>query len=71
MTKFILFMYVCSSIAQQCIQGDSPKQYFNSYRDCAVYGYEFSIKVLNNMEEIDVNRYRTTVLFECREEATT
>ena len=71
MTKFILLMYMCSSIAQQCIEGDSPQKYFSSYRDCAIYGYQHSIKVLNGMKEEDINTYRTTVLFECREVSTT
>ena len=71
MSKFMIVMYMCSAIAQQCIQADTPQLIFDSYKECAIHGYEYSARVLTNMSKEDVNSYRTTILFECREEATT
>ena len=38
MTKFVLFMWMCSSVAQQCIPGMLPQTVFDTYKDCVVFG---------------------------------
>tara|TARA_R100000234_G_scaffold31281_1_gene18400 strand:+ start:477 stop:692 length:216 start_codon:yes stop_codon:yes gene_type:complete len=71
MTKFIIFVWMCSSVAQQCIPGVVTQKVFDTYKDCAVFGYDYSSKILGNMSVEDMEKYRTTVLFECREDITT
>ena len=71
MTKFIIFVSMCSSVAQQCIPGVVTQKVFDNYKECAVFGYDYSSNVLNNMSTEDMEKYRTTILFECREDITT
>ena len=71
MTKFIIFVWMCSSVAQQCIPGVVTQNVFDNYKECAVFGYDYSSNVLNNMSTEDMEKYRTTILFECREDITT
>ena len=71
MTKFVLFMWMCSSVAQQCIPGVLPQTVFDTYKECAVFGYDYSSKVLNNMSVEDMEKYRTSIILQCREDATT
>ena len=49
MTKFIIFVWMCSSVAQQCIPGVVTQKVFDNYKECAVFGYDYSSNVLNNM----------------------
>ena len=71
MTKSIIFVWMCSSVAQQCIPGVVTQKVFDNYKECAVFGYDYSSNVLNNMSTEDMEKYRTTILFECREDITT
>ena len=71
MTKFIIFVWMCSSVAQQCIPGVVTQKVFDNYKECAVFGYDYSSNVLNNMSTEDMEKYSTTILFECREDITT
>ena len=77
MTKFIIFVWMCSSVAQQCIPGVVTQKVFDNYilsyikYERAVFGYDYSSNVLNNMSTEDMEKYRTTILFECREDITT
>ena len=54
MTKFIIFVWMCSSVAQQCIPGVVTQKVFDNYKDCAVFGYDYSSNVLNNMSVEDM-----------------
>ena len=71
MTEFIIFVWMCSSVAQQCIPGVVTQKVFDNYKECAVFGYDYSSNLLNNMSTEDMEKYRTTILFECREDITT
>ena len=70
MTKFIIFVWMCSSVAQQCIPGVVTQKVFDNYI-LSYIKYEYSSNVLNNMSTEDMEKYRTTILFECREDITT
>tara|TARA_Y100000004_G_scaffold60012_1_gene66919 strand:- start:618 stop:872 length:255 start_codon:yes stop_codon:yes gene_type:complete len=65
--KYILIVYLCSLAAQTCDNGSIPGIEFNSYKDCAIFGYEFSAKGLDRFDEEIVNTDRLAVKFECRE----
>ena len=51
MTKFIIFVWICSSVAQQCIPGVVTQKVFDNYKECAVFGYDYSSNVLNKHEK--------------------
>tara|TARA_R100001163_G_C5037864_1_gene176693 strand:+ start:794 stop:1048 length:255 start_codon:yes stop_codon:yes gene_type:complete len=65
--KYVLIVYLCSFAAQTCDTGTIPGVEFNSYKDCAKYGYNFSAEAIDKFEEEVVNTGRLAVKFECRE----
>jgi len=69
MIKFILIMFICSNIpGNSCKLMPTPIQDFNSYRDCAIYGYEYSFNMLKNFNPESVNNYRMYTAFNCKED---
>ena len=47
MIKFILIMFICSNIpGNSCKLMTTPIQEFDTYRECAIYGYEYSFNLL-------------------------
>ena len=70
MTKFILFMWLCSSVATDCQRIITPYTTFNSYRDCAIFGYQHTVDILTKMHEGEIERWRIHTQFACKEEKT-
>ena len=69
MTKFILIMFICSNIpGNSCKLIPAPIQYFDTYRECAVYGYEYSFNMLKDFNVNAVNEYRMYTAFNCKED---
>ena len=57
MTKFIIFVWMCSSVAQQCIPGVVTQKVFDNYKEWKVKGkrqgyYARTNFSFNNMKEI-------------------
>ena len=46
MTKFILFMWLCSGVANDCQRIIIPYTTFDSYRECSLYGYQHTVDIL-------------------------
>mgnify|MGYP003670768584 CR=1 FL=1 len=68
MTKFILFMWLCSSVAgNSCKLIPTPIQNFETYRECAIYGYEYSFNMLKDFKAEAVNEYKMYTAFNCKE----
>ena len=66
--KFIMLMYICSHIAgNECKLIPTPVVNFNTYSECAIYGYEYSTILLKEFNEEFVNTYRAYTLFDCKE----
>tara|TARA_R110002096_G_scaffold381022_2_gene574887 strand:- start:25 stop:240 length:216 start_codon:yes stop_codon:yes gene_type:complete len=70
MTKFIIFMWLCSSVANDCKLIATPYQTFDSYRDCALFGYQHTVDVLARMPETEINKWHIHTQFMCKEETT-
>ena len=49
----------------------TPIVNFNTYSECAIYGYEYSTILLKEFNEEFVNTYRAYILFDCRESTQT
>tara|TARA_R100000458_G_scaffold12773_1_gene10566 strand:+ start:930 stop:1163 length:234 start_codon:yes stop_codon:yes gene_type:complete len=71
--KFILVMYLCSTITNQCPTSSIPGYQFNSHYDCVYAGYAIAQKTYKNLveyeEDFDIdrlNREKLVVKFECR-----
>ena len=68
MAKFILIMFICSNIpGNQCKRMPTSIQDFGTYRECAIYGYEYSLNMLKDFSAEAVNEYKMYTAFSCRE----
>jgi len=66
--KFIMLMYICSHVAgNECKLMPTPVLNFNTYSECAIYGYEYSTILLKEFNKEFVNTYKTYTLFDCKE----
>ena len=70
--KFIMLMYICSHIAgNECKLIPTPVVNFNTFSECAIYGYQYSTILLKEFDKEFVNTYRAYTLFDCRESTQT
>jgi hypothetical protein len=66
--KFIMLMYICSHVVgNECKLMPTPVLNFNTYSECAIYGYEYSTILLKEFNKEFVNIYRAYTLFDCKE----
>ena len=71
MFKFILIMFICSNIpGNSCKFISTPIQSFETYRECAIYGYEYSFNMLKDFSVEAVNEYKMYTAFNCKENQT-
>ena len=69
MTKFILLMLVCSGIpGNNCKPIPTPAKEFNTYHECAYYGYDYSSELLREFSPDYVDTYRMFTAFSCSEQ---
>jgi len=70
MTKFILFMWLCSAVANDCQRIIVPYTTFDSYRECSIYGYQHTVDILTKMSEEKTERWQIHTRFLCKAEQT-
>ena len=70
MTKFILLMWLCSGVAQDCKPIITPYTIFNSYRECSIYGYQHTVDILTKMSEEKTERWQIHTRFLSKAEQT-
>ena len=71
MTKFILLMLICSGIpGNECKSINTPIIEFNSYHECAYYGYDYSSIMLKDLNPQTVDEFRMFTAFSCKEDIT-
>jgi|TARA_Y100000004_G_scaffold51882_1_gene57406 hypothetical protein len=65
--KFVLIMTICSSINNACVE---PKivNYYDTWKECAITGYNKSIEVLNELSDKTFEEQRSYTRFICRED---
>lgn len=68
--KFILVMQICSALAQQCATPIMTNSNFNSYKECAVFGYNISSEYLKKMDDEKVNSELIHTKFWCKQSET-
>ena len=65
--KFILVMVLCSKIATNECKPFMPKQeIFDSYKDCARYGYSHASEIMNRLEDKFIEDYQAYIVFNCK-----
>ena len=71
MTKFILFMVICSGIpGNECKPIKPPIIEFNTYHECIYFGYDYSSILLKEMTPAAVDQYQMYTRFDCKESST-
>jgi len=71
MTKFILTMFLCSQVAGNDCKPFQPEfTHFNTYHECARYGYSYSNELMTEFSVEFIDEYRTYIIFGCKEEGT-
>ena len=73
MTKFVIVLYMCSMLSNNCPSSHFPGYSFNSHSECVEYGYRLaqrSLKFLSEDEDWSKDRINTekmVIKFECKE----
>ena len=65
--KIMLFMILCSSVANTCMQPVMDSKIYNNHYDCLVTGYENSLVKIVEIGKDDINKYGIYAKFECKE----
>ena len=63
--KIILSLIICSQIAGTCVEPYQWPETFNTQYDCMIFGYEESLKKMQEIGRTDVNQYNVYVRFTC------
>jgi len=64
--KFILVLHLCSMLTGQCYESLHVGMEFNNHRDCALAGYDISVKSLEQLDPNRVNERELAVRFQCK-----
>lgn len=64
--KFILMIQICSAIAGACSPPMASDPIYNSFKECAIFGYEISAKYLEEMSDEKVNSEQIYTKFWCK-----
>ena len=71
MTKFILIMFICSGVpGNNCKSIPVPISQFDTYHECAYFGYDYSSTLLREFNPDFVDQYRMFTAFSCQENQT-
>ena len=65
MGKFILGLIICSSVYQTCLEPYHWPDKFNSHYECMIFGYEESIRKLEEIGREDINKHGMYIRFTC------
>jgi len=69
MTKFILIMFICSGLpGNECKPIPTPLKEFDTYRECALFGYDYSSTMLREFDMVAVNDFKMFTAFSCEEQ---
>ena len=64
-------MFICSNIAgNECKLIPTPVKEFDSYHECAYFGYDYSSAMLKDFNPDFVDQYRMFTAFSCQENQT-
>ena len=68
--KFILTLVMCSYASGTCMPPYEWPTTFNTQYDCMVFGYEESLKKMQEIGRTEVNKYNMYIRFTCTPETT-
>ena len=65
--KIMLFMILCSSVANTCMQPFPEATIYTNHYDCLIKGYENSLEKIKEIGKDDINQHGIYAKFECKE----
>ena len=68
--KFILALVICSQVQQTCIAPYQWPATFDSQYDCLMFGYEESMKKMEEIGRTEINKHGMFVKFYCTPQQT-
>ncbi len=68
--KILLALIICSRVAGTVMQPYEWPERFDTQYECLMFGYEESIRKMEEIGPTDVNRYNMFVRFTCTPEST-
>ena len=68
--KIILSLIICSQVQQTCLEPYPWPETFNNQYDCMIFGYEESLKKMEEIGKTEVNKYNAYIRFTCTPEQT-
>ena len=68
--KFVLSLIICSQLAGTCLEPYPWPETFNTQYDCLVFGYEESLRKIQEIGKTEVNKYNAFIRFTCTPENT-
>ena len=68
--KILLSLVICSQVAGTCLQPFEWPERFNTQYDCLMYGYEESMKKMQELGPEEVNKHNMFIRFTCTPENT-
>ena len=64
--KYILILYLCSTITNNCKDSFVMQYEFDTHYDCLLAGYRASYNTVKNLDKNKVESEKLAVKFECR-----
>ena len=68
--KILLSLIICSQMAGQCMPPYPWPETFDTTYDCMMFGYEESLKKMQELGKEEVNKYNMYIRFTCTPENT-
>ena len=68
--KILLSLIICSQVAGTCLEPYPWPETFNTQYDCMIFGYEESLKKMQEIGKTEVNKYNMYIRFTCTPEQT-
>jgi hypothetical protein len=68
--KILLSLIICSQVQQTCLEPYPWPETFNTQYDCMIFGYEESLKKMQEIGKTEVNKYNAYIRFTCTPEQT-
>ena len=68
--KILLSLIICSQVAGTCMEPYPWPETFNTQYDCMIFGYEESLKKMQEIGKTEVNKYNMYIRFTCTPEQT-
>ena len=68
--KFVLSLIICSQLAGTCMPPYPWPETFDTQYDCLVFGYEESLRKIQEIGKTEVNKYNAFIRFTCTPENT-